>query len=143
MSTNREFINKMVNRGIQDTFKMGWFVDAYKNKQIDFLLSETGKKKGTAVLPTGAGKSGMVYADITKKIDESKPGEKIIFNLSAPILKLEAQLLNDFIAVAKKIYPERIENGEFMFFINSSAEPKRFFGTVISISPIVLRVGQG
>lgn len=107
---------------MDNTFKMGWFVNAYKNGQIDYLLSETGKKKGTAVLPTGAGKSGMVYADITKKIDESVDGEKIIFNLSAPILKLEAQLLNDFIAVVKEIYPERVERGEFMFFLNSSAD---------------------
>ena len=81
---------------MDNTFKMGWFVNAYKNGQIDYLLSETGKKKGTAVLPTGAGKSGMIYADIVKHIMDAKPGEKIIFNLSAPILKLEAQLLNDF-----------------------------------------------
>lgn len=107
---------------MDNTFKMGWFVNAYKNGQIDYILSETGKKKGTAVLPTGAGKSGMVYADIVKHINEAKPGEKIIFNLSAPILKLEAQLLNDFIAVAKEIFPEMIENGEFMFFLNSSAD---------------------
>lgn len=107
---------------MDNTFKMGWFVNAYKNGQIDYLLSETGKKKGTAVLPTGAGKSGMIYADIVKHIMDAKPGEKIIFNLSAPILKLEAQLLNDFIAVVKEIYPERVERGEFMFFLNSSAD---------------------
>lgn len=120
--TNNKVQQKKKRKVMIDTFKMGWFVDAYKNGQIEYLLSDTGFNKGTAVLPTGAGKSGMIYADIVKRINEAKPGEKIIFQLSAPILKLEAQLLNDFIAVAKEIFPEMIENGEFMFFINSSAD---------------------
>lgn len=125
---------------MDNTFKMGWFVNAYKNGQIDYLLSSTGKKKGTAVLPTGAGKSGMIYANITKMIDNAKPDEKIIFNLSAPILKLEAQLLNDFIAVAKEIYPERIEKGEFMFFLNSSADGNAY--DVKDLSADVMRFGD-
>lgn len=105
-----------------DMFKMRWFIDAYKNGTLEYLLSESGMKIGTAVLPTGAGKSGMVYADMCKKIESSDGSEKIVFNLSAPILKLEAQLLNDFIAVVKDIFKDRIEKGEFMFFINSSAD---------------------
>jgi hypothetical protein len=74
------------------------------------------------VLPTGAGKSGVIYEDMVYHILNRKEGEKIIFNLTAPILKLEAQLLNDFISVAKEIFSDKINNGEFMFFINSSAD---------------------
>jgi hypothetical protein len=107
---------------MNDFFKMGWFVDAYTNNTIDFNLFNTGKAKGTAVLPTGAGKSGMIYADIIKHILISNDSQKHIFNLSAPILKLEAQLLNDLISVLSVIFPDKINNKEFMFFINSSAD---------------------
>ena len=105
-----------------EIFKMQWFVDAYNNNELNYMIANTGKKKGTVVLPTGAGKSGVVYSDIVHHINNAKDGEKIIFNISAPILKLEAQLLNDFFSCVQKIFPERVANGEFMFFINSSAD---------------------
>lgn len=105
-----------------EIFKMKWFVDAYNNNELNYMIANTGKKKGTVVLPTGAGKSGVVYSDIVHHINNAKDDEKIIFNISAPILKLEAQLLNDFFSCVKKIFPERVANGEFMFFINSSAD---------------------
>lgn len=102
--------------------RMNWFVESYKNNTLLYLLKNTNKVKGTAVLPTGAGKSGVVYEDIVYHILNCKDGEKMIFNLTAPILKLEAQLLNDFISVAKEIFADKVNNGEFMFFINSSAD---------------------
>lgn len=102
--------------------RMNWFVEAYKNNTLQYLLKNTNKVKGTAVLPTGAGKSGIVYEDMVYNILNRKEDEKIVFNLTAPILKLEAQLLNDFISVAKDIFADKINNGEFMFFINSSAD---------------------
>lgn len=99
---------------------MDWFVDKYFNNELTYSIYNTGKKKGTVVVPTGGGKSGMIYEDIVKHIEMSSPNEKYIFNISAPILKLEAQLLNDFISVLKTIFEDRINNDEFMFFINSS-----------------------
>ena len=102
--------------------KMEWFVDKYFNNELTYSIYNTGKKKGTVVVPTGGGKSGMIYEDIVKHIEMSSPNEKYIFNISAPILKLEAQLLNDFISVLKNIFIDRIKNDEFMFFINSSGD---------------------
>lgn len=101
---------------------MSWFVEAYENGTLQYILKNTNKVKGTAVLPTGAGKSGVVYEDMVYHINNRKEGEKLVFNLTAPILKLEAQLLNDFISVAKEIFADKVDNGEFMFFINSSAD---------------------
>lgn len=106
----------------EQMFKMGWFVDAYKQGNINYLLWDSGKKKGTVVLPTGAGKSGIIYANIVRHINEAPDNAKIIFNISAPILKLEAQLLNDYFEVARIIFKDKIDRGEFMFFINSSAD---------------------
>ena len=102
--------------------KMNWFVEAYKNNALTYMLHNTNKCKGTAVLPTGAGKSGVIYEDMVYHILNRKDDEKIVFNITAPILKLEAQLLNDFISVVKEIFTDKVDKGEFMFFINSSAD---------------------
>ena len=102
--------------------KMKWFLDDYQNGNLNFIIKETGAKKGTIVIPTGGGKSGHVYADIFSHILNANPDEKFIFNISAPILKLEAQLLNDCFAVAEIIFKDLIDNGDFMFFVNSSAD---------------------
>lgn len=102
--------------------RMNWFVEAYKNNTLTYMLQNTNKCKGTAVLPTGAGKSGVIYEDIVYHILNRKDDEKIVFNITAPILKLEAQLLNDFISVVKEIFTDKVDRGEFMFFINSSAD---------------------
>lgn len=104
--------------------KMNWLVDAYKSGKLNYKIHNTGEKKGTIVMPTGTGKSGVVYEDILWHIDHAEPGEKIIFNLSAPILKLEAQFVNDLFSVLKAIpkFKEMFDRGEFEFYVNSSAD---------------------
>lgn len=104
--------------------KMNWLVDAYKSGKLNYKIHNTGEKKGTIVMPTGYGKSGVVYEDILWHIDHAEPGEKIVFNLSAPILKLEAQFVNDLFSVLKAIpkYKEMFDRGEFEFYVNSSAD---------------------
>lgn len=102
--------------------KMQWLIDRCIKGECDYLLANTGKNKGTIVIPTGGGKSGIVYEDIIWHIKNNYDGQKIIFNLSAPILKLEAQFLNDFISVAKEVLSSEINSGKFMFFVNSSAD---------------------
>ena len=89
---------------IANNYKMNWFVDKYFNNELTYSIYNTGKKKGTVVIPTGGGKSGMIYEDIVKHIKLSSSNEKYIFNISAPILKLEVQLLNDFFSVLKFIF---------------------------------------
>ncbi len=111
---------------IANNYKMNWFVDKYFNNELNYTIYNTGKKKGTVVVPTGGGKSGMIYEDIVKHIKLSSPNEKYIFNISAPILKLEVQLLNDFFSVLKFIFEDRIKNNEFMFFINSSDDGNNY-----------------
>lgn len=102
--------------------KMDWFVREYENGTLDYCVSKTGKKKGTIVIPTGGGKSGKIYADIVRHIETCAENEKMVFNISAPYLNLESQLLNDLISCMKNIFPERISRGEFMFFMNSSSD---------------------
>lgn len=102
--------------------KMKWLVDAYKKGTLEYRIKDTKESKGTVVMPTGTGKSGEVYADIIWHIDHIKHGEKIIFNLSAPILKLEAQFANDLFEVLNSIphFKDMLDNGDIEFYVNSS-----------------------
>lgn len=104
--------------------KMNWLINAYNNNELEYSIHNTGEKKGTIVMPTGTGKSGKVYEDILWHIDHAKEGEKIVFNLSAPILKLEAQFVNDLFSVLKEVpkFKKMFDDGEFEFYINSSSD---------------------
>lgn len=102
--------------------KMQWFLDAYCADTLDDKIGNCGVEKGTIVLPTGGGKSGLIYTHILRTMErEMKLGssKKIVFNISAPILKLEAQLLNDFIDVIRTIFTN--VDSKIKFYINSSA----------------------
>lgn len=113
--------------------KMDWFVENYINNTLTYDIHNTGKSKGTIVIPTGGGKSGLVYADIIKHIEKADVNKKYIFNISAPILKLEAQLINDFFAVLNQIFPNKYENNEFMFFVNSSANGEAYDADIVNM----------
>lgn len=102
--------------------KMDWLVKKYLENECEYQLHKTHEIRGTAVLPTGAGKSGIVYEDIIWKIDHANENEKIVFNLSAPILSLEEQFMNDLIIVLGVTHRRLADGGKFMFFVNSSAD---------------------
>ena len=113
--------------------KMDWLIKRHLEGKHEFLIHNTGKKFGTVVIPTGGGKSGHIYEDIIWHIQDHlqnrKPGDKIIFNLSAPILKLCAQLNSDLFSALSVIFKNVWEDGggdDAMFFINSTADGKAF-----------------
>lgn len=105
--------------------KMQWLIDKVKEGKMETIIAKTGEEKGSIIIPTGGGKSGVVYEDIIRRIQESllvDDDEKIIFNLSAPILDLEAQFMNDLFDCLKEVFQEEIKDGKFMFFVNSTAD---------------------
>jgi superfamily II DNA or RNA helicase len=104
--------------------KMNWLVKQYENKEISYEIQNTKEKMGTIVMPTGAGKSGVMDKDIIYHINNTKG--KIIFNISAPILKLCKQQGDDLFNVIENIFVDRCNRDEFMVFINSSADGKVF-----------------
>ena len=107
--------------------KMQWLIDKFNGtngESMDYVLANTGFYKGSLVMPTGAGKSGVMFEDIIYHILNVKQNQKIIFNIASPILKLEAQSINDLLSVIKVIFKDRIN--EFMFFINSSDTSDRY-----------------
>ena len=103
---------------------MNWLVKQYENNEISYEIQNTKEKMGTIVMPTGAGKSGVMDKDIIYHIEHAK-GKKI-FNISAPILKLCKQQGDDLFNVIEDIFRDRCDKNEFMVFINSSADGKVF-----------------
>lgn len=107
--------------------KMQWMVDLYESSKLPFTIHETKQRYGTIVMPTGAGKSGKIFEDMIWHIENAKENEKIIFHLSAPILKLERQTINDVLeGVFKHIFKPYCDDGKFMFFYNSSDDGNEY-----------------
>lgn len=101
---------------------MDWLIERYNNGKCEYIINKTGEKKGTVVIPTGGGKSGVIYEDMIWHILHAEEGKKYIFNLCSPILKLAKQTADDGIAVIKTIFKDKCDKGEFMFMLNSSAD---------------------
>ena len=97
---------------------MQWFIDNYNQNHLNYILGNTGMNYGTVVMPTGTGKSGVVYEDIVRTIDELTKGKKLIINISCPILKLTQQFISDLFEVLAPIYQSR--GLHVAFFVNSS-----------------------
>lgn len=104
--------------------KMQWFIEMYNNNNLSYIIHSSKQLFGTVVMPTGTGKSGVVYEDIVKIIDNNPKRHKVIINISCPILKLTQQFINDFFAICKILYTEKEKT--FSFFINSSDNGKHY-----------------
>lgn len=111
---------------MKTTNKMQWLIDKYNNGTIEYLIQNTKENKGTIVAPTGYGKSGVMASDCIWHINNVKDGEKIVFHFATPILKLGVQFMDDLISVITEIFKEKCDKGEFMFFINSSADGRSY-----------------
>lgn len=97
--------------------KMQWLIDKV---EMENIIVNTGKKKGSVNAPTGYGKSGFIFEDIIYHINNMKEDDKFIFNISAPILLLELQCVEGLSIVLREKFKEKVNNKEFMFFVNSS-----------------------
>ena len=106
------------------TKKMQWFIDNYNQNHLNYILWNTGMNYGTVVMPTGTGKSGVVYEDIVRTIDELAKDKKLIINISCPILKLTQQFISDLFEVLAPIYKSR--GLHVAFFVNSSDNGRNY-----------------
>lgn len=97
--------------------KMQWFIDEYKNNKLNYRLLNTHENFGTIVMPTGYGKSSVVYEDIIHAIDTFDGNNKMVINISCPILKLTQQFVSDLFEIFNGIYSSR---EDLAFYVNSS-----------------------
>lgn len=98
--------------------KMQWFIDKYNNGKLSYQLKNSGENFGTIVMPTGYGKSSVVYEDIIYAINHAGD-KKIVFNISCPILKLTQQFISDLFSIFVGIYGQDVLD-TIKFYINSS-----------------------
>ncbi len=105
--------------------KMNWMIEKFNNNTMDYIIHNTNEKKGTIVAPTGFGKSGVMFSDTIYHIMNSN-AKKMVFHYAFPILKLGVQSMDDLISVLSVIFKDKCDNGEFMFFINSSADGRDY-----------------
>lgn len=107
----------------QNKSKMQWFVDKFNNGTLEYKIGNTGFDFGTIMMPTGTGKSGVVFEDIVRNINNKKDGRKLIINISCPILKLTQQFIRDLFSILQPIYGDK---KSFSFFINSSDNGRNY-----------------
>ena len=126
MTTNREFIQRMIEKSVTDSeikerTKMNWLIK--KNGLDKNKLWNTDEDMGTIMIPTGGGKSALMFENIIRHMRENALGKKMIFVLNGPQLKIISQTTNDALRVICADNVQRA-NGynkdEIMFFINSS-----------------------
>lgn len=100
--------------------KMDWLVEKLnKNKNYKYRIAETEQNFGTICMPTGYGKSGVIFEDIVYQIRNWKKNDKpLIINLSSPILKLTQQTINDMLQTLSQL--SGIDKSLFHFYICSS-----------------------
>jgi len=122
--------------------KMNWQVADYQNGTIQYEVHNTGENFGTICVPTGGGKSGMMIRDMIWHIDHTKRGERIVLNLSAPMLNLCSQLAEDIFSVIKDTHVAQCKQHEFAIFINSSADEKYYKTESANIVGEVYEVGD-
>ena len=115
---------------METTNKMQWFIDKYNSNKLDYKIANTHANFGTVVMPTGYGKSSVVYEDILHTID-TIDATKVIFNISCPILKLTQQFISDLFSILREIDNDKI-NG-IRFYINSSDNGNNYSDALRSI----------
>lgn len=94
-----------------ETGKMQWLIDRINDGKAEYQIHKAGGGKrthGVIQCPTGYGKSGMIFEDIIwHMLDTKKKGQRLVVNLSTPIIKLCAQqgvdLFSVINGVAKKL----------------------------------------
>lgn len=106
--------------------KMDWFVEKYKKSRDNFNYrianSRSYSNYGTICMPTGTGKSSVMFEDALYEIKNCPKDKKLILHFSTPILKLGQQTINDFISILNTdiIKEDFLKNKNIGFFINSS-----------------------
>lgn len=117
--------------------KMNWLVEKITKCGYDCKIMETGFNKGTILIPTGGGKSGVMYLNICYHIANSKDKSgKYVFNISAPILKLCQQLVNDLFEVISKLFDKECDENMFQVFINSSDDANSYLSSTRKIGNV-------
>ena len=111
---------------------MQWLIDRINDGKAEYYIHNAcgGKRTHGAVqCPTGYGKSGMIFEDIIwHMLDTKKKGQRLVVNLSTPIIKLCAQqgvdLFSVINGVARKL---KINTGKIRVYNNNSGSSNQLY----------------
>lgn len=113
--------------------KMQWLVDAHKSGKVIYEIADTKKLYGTICKPTGVGKSAIVFNDILYNINNRK-NEKLVINLSTPIIRLCEQQGADFLQLLSGVAElYNIDTNRIALFINNSGNDKVYIKSMTDI----------
>ena len=110
------------------TCKMQWLIDDYNHGTEKFEIYDTGRHHGTIQMPTGSGKSALIFLDIIRRIDRKDPSRKLVVNISTPIIRLCEQQGNDLLSVISEIKgtTKTIDTNKIAWFINNSGDASKY-----------------
>ena len=123
--------------------KMNWFVEAYKNNALTYMLHNTNKCKGTAVLPTGAGKSGEKYGDMMNNhITNEDKGRDYWYTKYAEIIGCGGCIMSDehngFNFESDAMYSD-LSNGNYLWSFVASSYAVKFNDITNEMAKRVIR----
>ena len=107
---------------------MQWLIDDYNHGTAKFEIYDTGRHHGTIQMPTGSGKSALIFLDIIRRIDRKDPSRKLVVNISTPIIILCEQQGNDLLSVISGIKgtTKTIDTNKIAWFINNSGDASKY-----------------
>lgn len=110
------------------TGKMKWLNDWINKGTVTYEIYNTGRHHGTIQMPTGSGKSALIFLDIIRRIDRKDPSRKLVVNISTPIIRLCEQQGNDLLSVISGIKgtTKTIDTNKIAWFINNSGDASKY-----------------
>lgn len=110
------------------TGKMKWLNDGINKGTVTYEIYNTGRHHGTIQMPTGSGKSALIFLDIIRRIYRKDSSRKLVVNISTPIIRLCEQQGNDLLSVISGIKgtPKTIDTNKIAWFINNSGDASKY-----------------
>lgn len=110
------------------TGKNDWLINDYNHGTVKYEIYDTGRHHGTIQMPTGSGKSALIFLDIIRRIDRKDPSRKLVVNISTPIIRLCEQQGNDLLSVISGIKgtTKTIDTNKIAWFINNSGDASNY-----------------
>ena len=110
------------------TDKYDLMIDGLNHGTAKFEIYDTVRHHGTIQMPTGSGKSALIFLDIIRRIDRKDPSRKLVVNISTPIIRLCEQQGNDLLSVISGIKGthKAIDTNKIAWFINNSGDASNY-----------------
>lgn len=120
-----------------DISKMSWFAHLYNTGQLKYRIAETGYKFGCVVMPTGTGKSSVIFEDTVYNIKTPRKNKKQLYTIVSHILSLNEQTFIDFFSILKNCRG-LLEGKKVALYMNSSASTKKYEESSFDIDADIL-----